>query len=168
MVLSIAPSAHVHAEKNEKPDGTEAIPLEKLSPKPQPPKLKRKESEEAAKRRLTQALATAPVLPPKPDMACKNEASLYCPEASDRDLYLCLGSHRSKLSRLCTATFRPYLTALIRTSCAADARIECSESTAPDAISCLLQEEAAASMPCRSALALWPRSLRSASVGAAQ
>lgn len=146
----------------EKAGQTADIPLESLSPKPRPTEPKAKETLEAAKRRLDADIAAAPVLPPVPDIACKGEALSLCADAVGRDLHQCLGDNVSKLSKLCKSALRPYVTELVRTSCSADAQIECSGMGQADVVTCLLQMESMTSIPCRAALALWPRAFRAA------
>jgi hypothetical protein len=148
-----------------KPGKTAEIPPEKLAPRPNPPESKPKEDEKDAKRRQQEARASAPVLPPAPDMACKGEALALCNDAVGRDLHLCLSNHVSELSKICKGTLRPYLTALLRTSCSADAKLLCTGMGPQAALECLLEEQAKTSMPCRSALELWPQSLRKQNAG---
>ena len=133
-----------------------------LSPKPRPAEPKAKETPEAAKRRLDADLASAPLLPPTPDIACKSEALALCADAVGRDLHQCLGDNVAKLSKLCKGALRPYVTELVRKSCSADAQIECSGVGQTDLVTCLLQTENTTSIPCRAALALWPRAFRAA------
>jgi|GEM_PF-6142983 len=146
----------------EKAGQTADIPAESLSPKPRPAEPKAKETPEAAKRRLDADLGSAPLLPPTPDIACKSEALALCADAVGRDLHQCLGDNVAKLSKLCKGALRPYVTELVRTSCSSDAQIECSGVGQTDLVTCLLQTENTTSIPCRAALALWPRAFRAA------
>jgi hypothetical protein len=156
--LHAAPSSDEAVTK--KPGQTADIAVESLAPRPAPPESKTKEDEKDAKRRQKEALSTAPVLPPVPDMACKGEALLLCNDAVGRQLHLCLSNHVAELSKICKGTLRPYLTALLRKSCSADAKLLCTGMGPQAALECLLEDEAKTSMPCRSALELWPQSLR--------
>lgn len=103
-----------------------------------------------------------PLLPPTPDLACKSEALALCADAVGRELHQCLGENIGKLSKVCKGALRPYVTELVRKSCSADAQIECSGVGQADVVTCLLQTESTTSIPCRAALALWPRAFRAA------
>jgi len=139
VALASPPAA---AEIPEKPGQTADIPVEKLAPRPRPPESKVKEDEKDAKRRQKEALAVAPVLPPSPDMACKGEALSLCKDAVGRELHLCLSNHVAELSKICKGTLRPYLTALLRTSCSADAKLLCTGMGPKAALECLLEDQA--------------------------
>lgn len=133
-------------------------PIELLPP-PAKPEPKPKESEGDRRKRERTMRKRAPLLPPGPEVACDGEIEEFCKDLEGHALHSCLAASFRKLSRPCGMMFRHYLQARMKASCSADARVLCLGAERSKGDECLLTRAADVSVPCRSAIELWPAAL---------